>query len=362
MKKIWYLFIFSKIIYMILAIVVYSKLTTLGDTKRYLEGQILSPQEWLFSSTLMMDALAGGASLILGPIFGNLPFVFLSTYGIYFAVKRLELSKKELIFLLLLLSLPNFGIWTSVASKESVAVFFMGIILGFVIDILKGNKKNFFLTVIAFYLCVLFKPQYLIGISALIIYVVIAKGLSLKGVGKLFLLGLFFFFSFLSLYFFRNEIDILSLTIIPHFDPEASSTRENTIWINDFDVFWNAPYGMFIAFFGPTFSEAMARPIVMITFIESVFILILFCVTLLYIFVISVKSYRLNIFLVSIFLAPSLWLLFVHYPFGVLNPGSAIRYRQNFYAFLVILIFYCFLEIKKQQFATKNLNLTTKVT
>lgn len=130
MNKIWCLFCFSKIIYMILAILVYSKLTTLGDTKRYLEGQILSPQEWLFSSTLMMDALAGGASLILGPIFGNLPFVLLSTYGIYFAVKRLELTKKELIILLLLLSLPNFGIWTSVASKESVAVFFLELSLG----------------------------------------------------------------------------------------------------------------------------------------------------------------------------------------------------------------------------------------
>jgi len=36
--------------------------------------------------------------------------------------------------------------------------------------------------------------------------------------------------------------------------------------------------------------------------------------------------------------------LFVHYPFGVLNPGSANRYRQGFYSFIVILYYFLYTE------------------
>ena len=248
----------------------------------------------------------------------------------------------------MLLSTPSFGIWTSIASKESVAVFYLGIILGFIFDLIKGNpKKNFLLVSFSFYLCALFKSHYLIGISAILIYIIVAKSLSLKGEGKAILLVLFFIVSFSALYFYRNEINELSYIMPIHFRLDGGSTRENLIWVNDFDVFWNAPYGMYIAFVGPTLAEAFSKPIHMVVWLESLFILSFFSFFMLKFMMVSYKSGRLNIYFIGLFLTVTLWVLFVHYPFGALNPGSAIRYRSGFYGFLVILAYFLYVESMK---------------
>jgi hypothetical protein len=334
---------------MFLALFVYARYTSLGDTARYLSGRTYGYDMWFLSSTHMMDFLAHSLVIFVGPVFANLPFVFLSIFGVFYAVKRLELNNRELIFLLTLLSLPSFGIWTSIASKEAMAVFFMGIILGFAIDVIKKNRnKNYVLVVVAFYLCAIFKPQYLIGILALIIFVYVSRKLSLKGMGNLALLGLFFILSFTILYVFRHQINELSFIMPSHFRLEAGSTRDNTIWLNDFDVFWNAPYGMFIGFFGPTFNEALLKPTHLLVFFESLFIVLIFFYGLLKLTLISINTGRLNVYYLGIFLTATLWILFVHYPFGALNPGSAIRYREGFYAFLVILFYFVYIEIKRR--------------
>ncbi|EOX4329181.1 hypothetical protein ACPF35_003484, partial [Vibrio cholerae] len=75
-----------------------------------------------------------------------------------------------------------------------------------------------------------------------------------------------------------------------------------------------------------------------------------FLYALLKLLLISINTGRLNVYFVGIFLTVSLWALFVHYPFGALNPGSAIRYRENFYAFLVILFYFCYAEVKRNYF------------
>jgi hypothetical protein len=333
---------------MFLALFVYSNFTQLGDTFRYISGPTVGSADWLFNSTKMMDVLAHSASLLLGQVLANFPFMVLSFIGIYYAVKRIDLTSKQLLTLLVLLSFPNFGIWTSIASKEAMAVFYLGIILGFIFDLIKKNpKKNFLLVLFAFYLCMLFKPQYLIGISALLVYILVAKRLSLKGFSKAILLILFFIVSFSALYFFRNEINELAYIMPAHFSTDAASTRENTIWVNDFDVFWNAPYGMYIAFVGPTISEAFSKLTHFITWIESMLILVVFIVAMLKLLMITYQTGRSNIYFVGLFLTVTLWILFVHYPFGALNPGSAIRYRQGFYAFLVVLFYFLYTDFLK---------------
>lgn len=353
-NKYWFTYTLVKVVYMFLALFIYSRFTTLGDVDRYLSGPTYGSFMAVYNSTYMMDFLAHSFTVLLGPVFANLPFALLSVYGIYYAVKRLELNNRELTFLLALLSFPSFGIWTSIASKEAMSVFFMGIILGFIIDVIKGGeKKDFILIIFAFYLCAIFKPQYLSGIIALLIYVFISKKMHLKAYGKIILLGIFFLLSFLVLYIFRNEINELSFVFPSHFSSDAGSTRENLFWVKDFDVFLNAPYGMFIAFFGPTFSEAMLKLPHLFVFIESIMILIVFVCALIKLFLITLSSGRLNVYFVSIFLIATLWILFVHYPFGALNPGSAIRYRENFYSFFVILFYFSYIEVKKRHFHYK---------
>ena len=333
---------------MFLALFIYSNFTQLGDTSRYISGLTVGSGNWLLSSSLMMETLAHSASLFLGQVLANFPFMVLSFIGIYYAVKKIDLTSKQLLTLLALLSLPSFSIWTSIASKEAMAVFYLGIILGFIIDLIKSNpKKNFLLVFFAFYLCAVFKPQYLIGISAILSYIFFSKKLSLKGAGKAILLVLFFVFSFSALYFFRSEINELSYMMPNHFSLDSASTRENTIWVNYLDVFWNAPYGMYIAFVGPTMAEAFSKTTHLLTWLESMFILAVFFIALLKLLVITFKTGRLNIYYVGLFLTVTLWILFVHYPFGALNPGSAIRYREGFFGFLVILFYFFYVESLK---------------
>jgi hypothetical protein len=138
-----------------------------------------------------------------------------------------------------------------------------------------------------------------------------------------------------------------------HFSLEAGSTRENTIWVNDFDVFWNAPYGMLISFFGPTINEALSKPTHLFAFLESLFIVLVFFYGLLKLTLISINTGRLNVYYLGVFLTAMLWILFVHYPFGALNPGSAIRYREGFYAFLVILFYFSYIEVKRRYHIAK---------
>jgi hypothetical protein len=346
-SKIWVAFVTLKVAYMLFGLFVFANVTTLGDTGRYLEGGAFSAVTWYLNSTEMMDVLASSFGILGGPVFANLPFVFLSTFGVYYSVKRLNLHDRETKLVLLMLSLPSFGIWTSIASKEAVAVFFLGGILGFLIDLIKGNKKNYVFLFLSLYLCAIFKPQYLVGIFALFFFIYVDKIFSLKLVGKVILFFLFLLVSFLSLYIYREEINQYSFLMPAHFTMDADSTRQNDIWLDDFDVFWNAPYGIFIAFVGPTLSEALSKQIHFYVFLESCFILLFFSLYSIKILIMQIKYASINFFFPACFFIVVSWILFVNYPFGVLNPGSAVRYRQNFYAFLIVLFYFCYIEIKR---------------
>ena len=345
-NKFWFTFSVVKIMYMFFALFFYTKFTSLGDTARYLSGKTVGSATWYMNSTQMMDLLAYSFSIVLGPVLANLPFVFLSLFGIIYAVRRLELSNNELVPLLIILSLPSFGVWTSIASKESITVFYLGIVLGFIIDLSKHKKiKNYTLIFFSFYLCFIFKPQYLIAIIEIIIFLYICRRIKLSGLGKLILLLIFFIFSFLVLYVGRDIINELSFVMPLHFSSGGNSTRINTIWIDDYDVFWNAPYGMFIGFFGPTFYEALSKTSHLLAFFESCLILIVFFYGILRLLLISIITQKFNIYFFSVFIIATMWILFVHYPFGALNPGSAIRYREGFFAFVVILFYFGYIEV-----------------
>jgi hypothetical protein len=127
---------------------------------------------------------------------------------------------------------------------------------------------------------------------------------------------------------------------------DAGSTRENTIWVNDYDIYYHMFYGMFIAWFGPTFNEVLSKPIQGIAFIESAIILSFFIYFIIYFIKSSIKTKKINIYLFTLIIIPLFWLLFAHYPFGVFNPGSALRYRENFYSFFVIFFYFIYLEFK----------------
>lgn len=354
-NKYWFSFFIIKIFYMFFAVFIYSKFTTLGDSGSYIIGQKLNWDNFYYNSTSMMSFLGLIFSSILGNILVHLPFVLISFYGIYYSVEKLKLSNNHLFYVLLLLSFPSFGIWTSIISKEAIGVFCLGIILGYFIDLFENSKRKIkIIEYFAFYLLFIFKIQYFAAILSIWIFVKLSNLFKLKSKGKAFLLFLHCLITILLLYYFKDFINQLSFIMPNHFDLEAGSTRENTIWINDYDVFYNAPYGMFIAFWGPTILEIVEKPIQSLVFIESLVILLFFLYFIYKVSILIIRTGKVNVFYFTIFFMVLFWLLFVHYPFGVLNPGSAIRYRENFYGFIVVLLFYLYQKIKLRYQIEKN--------
>lgn len=346
-KKIWISYFLSKVLYMFFAVFIYGSFTQLGDTYRYLKGPGFFVDYWFINSTHLIDTVAHLLYIIGGEFLAHLFFLSLSFYGVYYSVKRLpNLVPGKLILILLLLSLPSFGVWTSIVSKESVSVFFMGVMLGALIDYFEKKKTvNITLILLAIYLGLLIKPQYFIALFFVFVFVYLSRKFSLSSLGNFFLIVINFVVFVILLYVFRNEINSLSFMMVSHFSIESEGTRVNEIWINDYDFFRNLFYGMYISFVGPTYNEALARIPLLLTLIESYFILIIGLLSVLYV---ALFKFHSNHYYYVIFWVVLFYLLFVHYPFGALNPGSAIRYRQSFYSFVVILYFYSIYRLNRR--------------
>ena len=196
------------------------------------------------------------------------------------------------------------------------------------------------------YLMAVFKPQYAIAIGHAILIPLLRLQLKRRpGWVLFFFLGMLVVDISL-LYYYRDIIDAFSIRIVPHFSATAESTRTNTIWVEQYDVFYNAPYGMMIGFLGPTVMEVWEKPLQGIALMESLVVASFISALLVMAVLPRVIQGKLNVLMFSMVLSVFFWILFVHYPFGALNPGSAIRYRSNFYHVFVILSMFFWVTTK----------------
>lgn len=343
---IWFTYFLIKVMYSLLAINVVSKFVVLGDSARYLSSPVPFSNEVFMKSTYFMDFLGGWLGLI--PYLGHIFACTISFYGIWYALKNLKLSSWELFWILLFLIFPTFSIWTSIFSKEAFAVFYLGVIFGFLVGVVENAKfKPNITEVLAFYLLILFKPQYLAAIIQTIIFMYIwqkFKSMSLRVT----LVIVTIIFNFSLLYLFRDAISDLSFTIISHFSTDAASTRDSAfIWIEKYDVFKNMHIGMLIAFVGPTYQEALIKPIQMMAFIESAVVVFVFFAIILIALLKDISVLKFNVLAFFIVVNFLFWFLFAHYPFGVLNPGSALRYRSGFLPILFLIVVYFYYYRRK---------------
>ncbi len=355
--RFWLYYFVIRILYLIFTIFIYARLTTLGDTDRYLTAPLSSIADFklLISSTQMMDAVGSIFGTLGGSnILTNLPFTLLSFFTIKWVIDKYHFRDYiDNRLLLIVLSLPNFCVWTSVCSKETVGLVFSAILGSLIIDFLNRDysfkKKDYF----AIYLCLIFKPQYLPFIAQGLVMIYIMNKY-LKSVNSKVIFGCFVVFCNLAvLYLISDLINKYAGMMYMHFDdPNANSTRDN-IWINDNDFFYEAPRGMFVAFFGPTFNEMLRSPVHLIAGMESVIILVLFLLLGSQLIYRLIFRYRLNVTVFFSYFIIITGISLLHYPFGIFNPGSAIRYRTNF-LFLFILLFlylckeYALLKMKQK--------------
>lgn len=343
-RRIWAVYFGIKLFYMVFAIFVFSRLTTLGDTFDYLHSPLnFTPQVFYSSTSLMQFTGALFKKIFVADVLACIPFMLLSFYGIYYAVDRLNLYKYSA-YIIILFSVPNFAVWTSIHGKEAVGCFFSAIIAVILIKKLKGHYTLRWLDYVALYLCAIFKPQYLLFILQAIIFLSVTNRVRDKKYFPLILGLAIIALNIAALYVLRDQIDVLAHGMAIHFknnDPNlAQSTRSEAPWLVQYGFFKSAPYGMLVAFFGPTFSEMLVKPAHFVSGIESMLMIACFLMLLWPRLKYNLGHFRFDPRVFICFVVVFAGILFIHYPFGFLNPGSAIRYRANFYALFVFLLLY----------------------
>jgi hypothetical protein len=312
----------------------------------------------LVNRTSLIDLIAGTITrLFTTPLASHFFFCILSFYGLYYSLKRARLNKMAMLGVILMLSLPDFAMWTSISGKESFNVFTTGIIMGGLFDVLYGKKlSNVVLMALCVILSLLVRPHYSIGLISLFSFVLFTQKAALKAKGMLilniFIVAIFAYIVYIIALPFINDggfVDIAQAYFIG-FD-DAGASRNANFWVTNSDYFTKMFSGSWIAIIGPTFNESLNRPIYFPFFIES----LLFIAYLLYYIVLSiiiqVKLKRLSqYFLIMLFYVIMLTAI-MHYPFGVFNSGSALRYRSAFYHIFIILPVFMFHYLKARKLA-----------
>ena len=307
------------------------QLTTLGDADRYQGGvSKFTEVNWQFftdSTTflegvgLLLSTVTGGSPVLINVIYQSIAF-----YGIARLLMAMEPGLRGPFAVILLL--PSFNLWTSVAGKETMIVFALGALCSLLVEAYYNRARLAPIHVLAAFLLILFKPHYYLALAFVF-------GLTWAGrrvVQKEALVLVMGLATLVMLVLVADRVDELSFRILTHFDHEnARSTRE-PFWVEPFDVFWKAPEGMYLNFVGPTFEEALRQPLQTLAFAESMALVAALLAMMLW------RLPRIPVYSLLLGLFTLFWLLFVNYPFGVMNPGSAIRYRAG-YLLLVVTVF-----------------------
>lgn len=337
-KKIRYFFLSLltvKVIYLIFSVSIIAGMTTLGDSMDYLSGKY-QDRENLLSPAKILSITGYILSEKFGMILSQIPALILATLGVTLPIFYSGIRNNFLLVILFFIAIfPSNGIWTSMHSKEAIIVFSFGASICYLINFLeKGMIIPRVLPIIGFLGLLIFKPL-LFATFVLVSVLIILKFKLKPGFEQIILITLSVLICFVFYVYFSSEILSFMLELEAHFD-DGGSSRENTFWNDEMDVlFWLIPGGV-MSFMGPTVVEAVSSPFMLVVFIESIFIVFLLLTLICYL------SFRLNkdISIFVLMLLVALVLLAYHYPYGMFNAGSAIRYRSGFLSHLFFLIVY----------------------
>ena len=352
---------FYRILMAFLAQCVISRFTILGDVGAFLYGlphekygtlsMMLGKFGWKL--LFMKDALGVFIVSALHKVlhFEVLTFCACSAIA-YVGIRRFLLaagsSSRSYLALILLCYSPSFNIWSSIAGKECLVVFGMGILCAELVKLYKNEPfKPGILFFLALYLVVVLKKQYIPFVAVTFSYVVFRQYVRLPyKVDVALLLGMIAAVA-VGMYLLRYQLDEYSFYAQDVFRVSARSTRDH-VFEAQFDFFRKMPYLMPLAFWGPTWSECYKSPLHLFSFIESGIIVLVFLYMLRGFWGCVLHRFR-DFYQWLLLGANAMFLLLVaHYGQGIINPGAAVRYRTNIYL-PVIAIIYVFAYLKERK-------------
>ncbi len=260
----------------------------------------------------------------------HLIFTSLSFYGIKVFLDSIP-DKKDRYFkiLMLIFFLPGFNVWSSVAGKETIVLFAMGIVCAQIVRFFNGEKvKTGILFFIALYLICVIKRQYAPGIIQIVIYIFLRYKIKMSWKTDLLILLGLLVINILIIYIKRAVFSDYSLIVHGYFRSSSRSTRPRFFY-EPYDFFRKMPYLMPLAMWGPTLAESKMSKMHLFAFIESSALfsfLGYFLIDSTVSFFRYFKKYYQWFFL---FIICTGWLSIAQYIQGVMNAGAAVRYRTN---------------------------------
>jgi hypothetical protein len=336
---VYFLFWSYRSVFSVIGEVVIMRLTPISDTRSYQAAELFSSIREIgrvgVEASLGLQALATGLTRFMGAFFGtlflhnsiliNIGFQTIGFIGLLAMLRALEPRERSLF--LPLLMLPSVTVWTSIASKEALLTFMMGILCAHIIKIYKNQDKIRWYHWLCLALLYAFKPHFFIPVMFVLSISYTAKYFRQKAtVAIVALIG-----SLGMMFLFRNEFSELANWTNAALSAMGGDSGRPVLLVEEYDVFYKAPYGMFLSFFGPTFGE-VKKILQWFTFVESSLIVGVFVVLV-------IRGLKfLPIYNIIVSFGAIFWIIFLNYPLGATNAGTAIRYRSG-YILLVFLAF-----------------------
>ena len=320
--------------------VVVSQVTALGDSGRYQSGEAFVLWVVLGQLTDIEDVRDIGTAITLSlgvlfnrlfggnPILINVGFQTVAFIGIVVLLQAAKPAHRARLAFLFLL--PSFTLWSSVAGKEALVVFFFCVGSAGVLKIWYGERYSRLSCIVASTFVYVFKPYY----APALVYL-LGTSWAARHVRQPAALALILGLSSLSfLYIVKDTMARLVFEYVqPAFSGRGATFQRPEFWETPADVFLRAPEGMFRSLLGPTFQEALSGHVFhFVSFVESAAIL-----SVMAWFVVRGLA-RMPAFTFVVGAFTTFWMLFPTYPLGAMNAGSAIRYRTGYIVILFVLV------------------------
>jgi len=344
---VYFLFWCYRCIYSVIGEVVVMRLTPVSDTRSYQAADFFTTFRNLLESgpggTLGLQTIATDLTKTIGggfgvlflqnPIMINIGFQTIGFIGLLAMLRALQPRERTII--LPILMLPSLTVWTSIASKEAILTFLVGIICAHIINMYTNTDRIRWYLILCFVLLYMYKPHYLVSLGFIIGTTYVARYFRQKATVAMIAL----ICSFILLYIFSKEVSDLANFVDYALTSMGGDSVRPRLLVEDNDVFIQAPYGMFLSFFGPTLGE-IKKVLHVVTFIESSLIVGVF------LFLTFRDLPSLPIYNIILSFGAIFWIIFLNYPLGANNAGTAIRYRSGY--ILIVILAFVFLMPRSQ--------------
>ncbi|MFJ1227685.1 hypothetical protein AB8P62_21305 [Yersinia enterocolitica] len=348
-KKELIFIIIVKIFFTFFAVYIYNQFSHLADSERYLNA-VVSLNNFLDRTQFVDNIFAFLRYLISSKLLVNVLISIIFGLSFFCVFKDLlDFIDKRLLYILFLL--PSFQIWTSVAGKEIIAVAGLLFFVKWVVNIQFGRKNKIFYLFIGLLFGVLLRPHYGIAYLYLAFSVILLRNIKVANISKGCYVTTIAIFSMILTLILAITIDfwgdkfLVVINIIKNYflSSDVSYANRNYIpWSTVLDYFNNILWGIPVSLIGPTLRETIDRIIYLPFFIEGVIGFSLMIYIFYRLYKISNEDIVYKKYFYFSFIPAMLIILLIHYPFGLFNPGAAIRYKQNitpliyFYPLLVL--------------------------